>query len=197
MSTVQTPAGKLLPLMNLKGKDYLAVAYRLVWYREIFPKGRITTEAVQMTQEYAVFRASIFDDSGNLLATATKHESKKDFPDHIEKAETGAIGRALALCGFGTQFTDELDEGERIVDSPIAPRSSQTSPVAPKTNSSAPLISEAQLKRFHAIAGRMQLTAEQVKPMLLTRFGIDSSSKLTRDVYEDACNALGSLGDVP
>lgn len=196
MSTVQTPSGKTLPLMNLKGKDYLAVAYRLVWYREIYPKGRITTEAVQMTQEYAVFRASIFDESGNLMATATKHESKKDFPDHIEKAETGAIGRALALCGFGTQFTDELDEGGRVVDSPIPPRPAQASPVAPKTNSAAPLISEAQLKRFHAIAASKSLSVNDVKLMLMDRFGLASSSQITRDIYESAVNALGLIGDV-
>lgn len=197
MSTVQTPSGKILPLMNLKGKDYLAVAYRLVWYREIFPKGRITTEAVQMTQEYAVFRASIFDESGNLLATATKHESKKDFPDHIEKAETGAIGRALALCGFGTQFTDELDEGERIVDSPIAPRPSQTSPIAPKTTTTPRLVSEAQVKYFQTMASRRALSIDQVKSMLASRFGVDSCKNLTMDVFNDALAALNAMGDVP
>ncbi len=46
---------------------------------------------------------------------------------HLEKSETGAIGRALALCGFGTQFTPELDEGERLADSPL-----QSPPSRPK-----------------------------------------------------------------
>lgn len=203
MSTVQTPSGKTLPLMNLKGKDYLTVAYRLVWYREVYPKGKIVTEAVQMSPEYAIFRASIFDESECLLATATKHESKKDFPDHIEKAETGAIGRALALCGFGTQFTDDLAEGERIVDSPLPPNpktftqtfpvSPQASVIAPKSNNGSPLISEAQVKRFHAIAGSKHLSVDDVKTMLLDRFGLDSSSKITRANYEAACNALGTL----
>ena len=36
-----------------------------------------------------------------------------------EKAETKAVGRALAMLGYGTQFAPELDEGERIVDSPV------------------------------------------------------------------------------
>ena len=40
----------------------------------------------------------------------------------MEKAETGSIGRALALLGYGTQFcADELDEGDRIVDAPAEP----------------------------------------------------------------------------
>lgn len=46
-------------------------------------------------------------------------ETLEGFGDFIEKAETGAIGRALALVGFGTQFcADELDEGPRLADSP-------------------------------------------------------------------------------
>jgi hypothetical protein len=32
---------------------------------------------------------------------------------------SGAIGRALAALGYGTQFAPELDEQHRIVDSPV------------------------------------------------------------------------------
>jgi hypothetical protein len=55
-----------------------------------------------------------------VIATGTKAESRNGFTDYLEKAETGAIGRALALCGYGTQFAPELEEAERIVDSPVA-----------------------------------------------------------------------------
>ena len=41
------------------------------------------------------------------------------FADYLEKAETRAVGRALAMCGYGTQFAPELEERERIVDSPV------------------------------------------------------------------------------
>src|SRR5690606_32778738 len=41
-------------------------------------------------------------------------------------------GRALALIGFGTQFcADELDEGERIVDAPVAKKASYVASRAP------------------------------------------------------------------
>ena len=47
-------------------------------------------------------------------------ETARGFPDYVEKAETGAIGRALGVLGYGTQFAPEFDEGtERIVDSPM------------------------------------------------------------------------------
>lgn len=102
------------------GQKYLPVAARLIWFREEHPDWRIETEPVHIDWEHgvAMFRASVLSDTGVVMATATKVEHQKHFVDFVEKAETGAIGRALALCGYGTQFAPEFDEGERYADSP-------------------------------------------------------------------------------
>jgi len=104
------------------GRTYLPVSARIVWFREEHPDWSIETEAVEINHEkqYAIFRARICDGDGKLMATGTKKEDVKGFGDYIEKSETGAVGRALALCGFGTQFAPELDEagGGRFADSP-------------------------------------------------------------------------------
>lgn len=119
----RTPKGTDLPLLNLRGKEYLEVKMRLVWFREERPDWAIETELLSVTSESAYARATIKDHNGRVVATSHKFEDKRGFADFIEKSETGAIGRALALCGFGTQFcADELDEGERIVDAPVPPR---------------------------------------------------------------------------
>ncbi|MES2964601.1 MAG: hypothetical protein V4760_11975 [Bdellovibrionota bacterium] len=116
----RTPKGTELPLLNLRGREYLEVKYRLVWFREEHADWAIETELLSVTQESAYARAVIKDEKGRVIATSHKFETKKGFPDFIEKAETGSIGRALALIGFGTQFcADELDEGDRIVDAPV------------------------------------------------------------------------------
>lgn len=107
-------------MMQLKGKDYLQVQWRLVWFREDHPDWCINTECIEQDQEHAVFKAVICDDSGLQKSSGHGSESKREFGDFLEKAETKAIGRALAMLGYGTQFVaDELDEGERIVDSPV------------------------------------------------------------------------------
>jgi hypothetical protein len=117
--TFKTPKGTELPFLNLKGKDYLQVAHRLIWFREEKPDWTIETEYVAITDQSAIARATIKDQTGRVLVTAHKQESKTHFMDFIEKCESGAVGRALAMLGYGTQFAQELEEEERIVDSPL------------------------------------------------------------------------------
>jgi hypothetical protein len=86
-----------------------------VWNAERRRSEKITRHA----KGFVIFRAVVKDGRGG-VATGTKSEKAASFPDFIEKAETGAIGRALAALGYGTQFTgDEWDEAHRIVDSPV------------------------------------------------------------------------------
>lgn len=107
-------------LMDLKGKSYLQVMWRLVWFREEKPLWCIDTNLEQLTENHAVFSAKIYDENGVQKSAGYGSESVKYFRDFIEKAETKAVGRALAMLGYGTQFAPEMDEGERIVDSPVA-----------------------------------------------------------------------------
>ena len=107
-------------MMKLKGKDYLQVMWRLVWFREDKPLWSIDTAIQEADADHAVFKAVICDENGAVKSTGHGSESKRDFGDYLEKAETKAVGRALAMLGYGTQFTaQELDEGEWIVDSPV------------------------------------------------------------------------------
>ena len=114
----KTGRGTELQLLNLKGKDYLPVAQRLVWFREEKPLWGIETSFLALEADFAIAKAEVKDEAGRVIASAHKREDAKHFPDFMEKAETGAIGRALAEVGYGTQFAPELDEEDRIVDSP-------------------------------------------------------------------------------
>jgi uncharacterized membrane protein YgcG len=107
------------------GKMYLPVPARVMWFRKEHPDWSIVTEPVEINLEkqYAIYRASILDTEGRVIATATKMENVKGFGDYLEKAETGSVGRALAYCGYGTQFAEDLDEGtNRIADAPSDPK---------------------------------------------------------------------------
>lgn len=113
--------------MQLKGKDYLQVAWRLVWFREEHPDWSIETELIEHDKDakWALFRCTISEPmTEHILATGHGSESARDFGDYLEKSETKAIGRALAILGYGTQFAPEMDEEERIVDAPVETRKS-------------------------------------------------------------------------
>jgi hypothetical protein len=131
--TFRTPKGTELPILNLRGKEYLEVKYRIVWFREDHPEWAIETELLSVTDNNAYARATVKDEAGRTIATSHKFEAKQGFPDFIEKAETGAIGRSLALVGYGTQFcADELSEAAPLTNMPsVAPRTAARSePVA-------------------------------------------------------------------
>src|SRR5690606_29664992 len=93
--SMKTSKGTELPILNLRGKDYLEVKYRLVWFREERPDWSIETDLISINDKSALVSAKIKDASGRVIATSHKFEDKSHFPDYIEKAETGAIGRAL------------------------------------------------------------------------------------------------------
>lgn len=108
--------------LRLKGKDYLPVAARLAWLREEHPEAHSTTELLQHDRgSYALFRATITIPNGG-SATGWGSETVEDFGDYLEKAETKALGRAVAALGYGTLHALELDEGDSVADTPIAPR---------------------------------------------------------------------------
>lgn len=121
-------------LIRIQGnREYLPVAARLIWFRQEHPDWGIVTHPVEINLErqYVIFSCQIFNAEGKVMATATKMENVRGFPDYLEKAETGSVGRALAMCGYGTQFAPEFDEGDRLADAPMAqsyaaPRSAPT-----------------------------------------------------------------------
>jgi len=133
--TFTTPKGTELPLIKLKGKNYMQVAHRLVWFEEENQHYDITQQELTplidqngKQVEFAIIKTTITiltpNANGQLMVKrkvcATKCEHKAHFGDYHEKAETGSLGRALAMLGYGTQFAEpDLDEGDRIVDSPI------------------------------------------------------------------------------
>lgn len=108
-------------LTKVGSADYLEVKWRLVWLREKHPDADLDTELVSHEGQLAVFRCRIII-PGAGKATGWGSEAIDDFRDYLEKAETKAIGRALAALGFGTQFCPDHEFGAasgKVVDAPV------------------------------------------------------------------------------
>ena len=175
-NAIKTEKGTELPLMDLRGKDYLQVAYRLVWFREQHPNWAIETEPLELAPDHAIFKAAVKDEKGRIIATGTKHETKAGFFDFVEKAETGAIGRALALCGYGTQFAPELDEGDRLVDSPLQRVSASADDQAPEETRSEP--DKVKVKQFSVTQKATPRQLKFVADLAIQKLGANPEDKV-------------------
>jgi len=117
-------------IIRLPNGEYLEVKWRLVWFRQEHPAGRIDTEVLEVTPDYARVRATAsypIEVGGQIeWALGTGHgtatRTAKQYGDrYVERAETAAIGRALAALGYGTQYASELSEDDdELSDAPVA-----------------------------------------------------------------------------
>ncbi len=162
-------------LTKVGGADYLEVKWRLVWLRDTYPDAAIETELVRHEGAFAVFKATVRIPNGG-SATGWGSEGADDFRDYIEKAETKALGRALAALGFGTQFCPDFDFGAaagKVVDSPIdivATRASRESVDRPVARLNQPA-TERQIRYVQAIAHEAGMDDEGLKSEVRQLFG--------------------------
>jgi hypothetical protein len=145
MSEEFNPSERMITVRG--GAAYLQVKDRVLWFRHEHPQGSITTEMLRLDDTTAVFKAEVTvptrdendEPSFSWVATGHGSETAGDWRDYIEKAETKAIGRALAAAGFGTQAAFE-EAPERPADSPVArdaPRTQIPAPPARENRQSA------------------------------------------------------------
>lgn len=136
-------------MLKLQGKDYLPVAARVLWARQEHDDWSIITEPAQIG-DAVLMRATILDGGGRVLATAHKairpggKGAVGMYP--VEAAETGAIGRALGLCGYGTLAGDLGEDDGEIADTPVQ----RPAAPAPKANGRAVPDGPAAPVEFHA-----------------------------------------------
>ena len=167
-------------LSRINGADYLEVKWRLVWLRQTHPDARVETDLVRLDDGFAVFRAHVTIPGGG-SATGWGSEAVDDFRDFIEKAETKAVGRALAALGFGTQFCPDFDFGAaagRVVDAPVdfaSTRGRRMAATAPEPGRRVASIDQPatprQLKFIQAIAREAGLEEEALEEEATRAFG--------------------------
>lgn len=113
-------------IVKIRGNDYAPVAIRIEKFREDFPLESgvsIDTEIVQLDEQAATVVAKIKSPEGVVLASGsarcTIDMARKSEGRYLERAETSAIGRALANAGYNTNaFLNDEDE-QYLADAPI------------------------------------------------------------------------------
>ena len=175
--TDATPFDPSRYLTKVGSSDYLEVKWRLVWLREVHPDAAIETELISHSDQTAVFKASVTIPGGG-SATGFGSEGLNDFREYFEKAETKALGRALAALGFGTQFCSDFDFSTgtgAVVDSPIDFASTRGRRLANNAERNAPsnnqTVTPRQLKYIEVIAREQGIDDEQLNAEVVQLYG--------------------------
>ncbi len=108
--------------MDIKGKKYVMVRDRVMYFNEHYPNGCITTGINSDDKTEIIFRAVVIPDVSVPQRVFTGHAGEirggagVNKTSALENAETSAIGRALAMMGIGVidsiVSVDEINKAE-------------------------------------------------------------------------------------
>ena len=109
--------------IDIKGKQYVLVADRVVYFNEKYPDGAIETWLVsQPADDRVVIRATVTPDTGKPERKFTAYSQALwgdgyiNKTSAIENCETSAVGRALGFMGIGVidsiASKDEIDKAD-------------------------------------------------------------------------------------
>jgi hypothetical protein len=91
--------------IDIKGKQYVQVSHRIIYFNETYPEGSIVTELISTPDaQTVVIKASVWPDRHRQFtgySQATWGDGYINKTSALENAETSAVGRALAFMGIG------------------------------------------------------------------------------------------------
>lgn len=93
--------------IQIKGKDYILVKDRIIYFNDTYPDGCITTELVSEPEStHIIVKATVRPDIASErmftgYSQATVGDGNVNTTAALENAETSAVGRALAMLGIG------------------------------------------------------------------------------------------------
>ena len=93
---------------------YLDLKYKKLWFRLVYPTGRIKVTALKITEQIAIIEARIFFNKNDAEPVssfiAQRFAKGKPGSLYIESAQHAAVSQSLNDAGFGLQFCD-VSEG--------------------------------------------------------------------------------------
>ena len=157
--------------IDLKGKKYILVADRVLYFNEAYPNGSINTELLsEVDADMVVVKATVIPDCKNPerrftdLSQARWGEGFVNKTSAIENASTSAVGRCLAYMGIG--IIDSIASADEVQ------KAYNTKPI----NSMYEIKLELAVKKLEQEAEGLDL--DELKNRL------DHAKKLTKDYKE-------------
>lgn len=173
-----------IPTIKLKGKSYVQVKDRILYFNETYPEGQITTEIITTGANMVTFKATVRPTPNR---TFTGHSfGTIDEVKAFEKLETVAVGRALALMGIGVlESVASADEMQRFEAKNLAPTKQWTPPVYYET------LTVANANCSYS-TGPLKWTAAEQKELIKTgKYGVKTKERRGGGVAYQLANENG------
>lgn len=129
--------------IDLKGKKYVLVSDRVLYFNDAYKDGSITTELVSTPDaETVIVKATVKPNDKQTFtgySQATWGEGYINKTSALENAETSAVGRALAFMGIGViESIASLDEIHKTTTTKVTTKDYQAKNKADKENGTDP-----------------------------------------------------------
>jgi hypothetical protein len=181
-------ANETIKTTDIKGKAYAEVNQRIKAFRMVYPNGTIATELLSDKDGICVFKAMVYADNdstvNSLLGTGHAYEKESSSyinkTSYIENCETSAVGRALAMAGFG-------------IDTSISSAEEVTNAINNQQDK------EEVLKGAKAKTEVLKILNEKIKnnsrkyvENVLEHYGIKGIEEITVEIAEDFLKSVNS-----
>lgn len=191
--------------IDFKGKKYVLVSSRVLYFNETYPEGSITSELVSApSDELVVIKATVRTNKNPNQAFTGYSQAKWgdgyiNKTSAIENAETSAVGRALAFMGIGViesiASVDEINKAQTYTVS-----TKITTPVAPLTLEQAlercKIAIEACLTLKEIDTITQQIKASKIIPNRQSAKGKEIQDEL-KNLLDNKARSLIDAGELP
>ena len=128
------PVARLSTLED--GSQYLGARERLLWFLGEQDEYSVASQVERLSSTMVIVKVTVAVGNGKKVEALGSAAANGDYRA-IETAETHALGRALALLGYGTEAALDLDT-KTIVDSPARPQQQRPPQVESNGHGSSP-----------------------------------------------------------
>ena len=159
---------------------------------DVFGLGRwdLETNVIKETNDYVLMSGKLcILDYNVVIPLQYGGHSTTGKNTELADGYKSAITDCLSKCASYLEIGIEVFKGE-VSPSGYTTKTPPTKTTTPPSKKSTGNISEAQVKRLHAISGSAGWTKKQVEDFLIMDYGLDSSKDITKDKYDEICGKI-------
>lgn len=178
--------------IDIKGKKYVLVSDRVLFFNEHFPEGSIVTEIISpVDADKVVLKATVSPDQKRFFighSQAKWGDGYINKTSALENAETSAVGRALAFMGIGVldsiASVDEINKANNTAAANGEAKIIEAENAFDQRNEGDPCLAIFQMRHIQELATKNGITDSQLMAFMKAKFGVERVEKVKKSDFE-------------